>query len=244
MYNSPLIVSCGGGVNSGGLLVGLQERGTVVDHILFADTGNRDAEKPETYEFLDLLSDWLVAHSMPSVTFVRNDGKWGTLEADCLGGNRLPAIAYGWRTCSDKYKVRPQVKYLKSLYGPKLDGVTVAVGIDAGESHRAKPGNNPYQTVFPLIEWGWDRDDCAEAIKQAGLPVPIKSACFFCPSSKKHEVKWLRAHHPDLYARALRMERGANLTTIKGLGRSFSWETLVGPEIPRAMPCMCFDGED
>ena len=28
----------------------------------------------------------------------------------------------------------------------------------------------------------------------------MKSACFFCPASKKHELAWLQEHHPDLLA--------------------------------------------
>jgi hypothetical protein len=60
----------------------------------------------------------------------------------------------------------------------------------------------------------------------AGLPVPVKSACYFCPASKKAEITWLREHHPELLERALEIERNAQakLTSVKGLGRSFSWE--------------------
>ena len=57
----------------------------------------------------------------------------------------------------------------------------------------------------------------------------MKSACFFCPASKKEEIVWLREHHPELLERALAIERNAQakLTTVKGLGRSFSWSTYL-----------------
>jgi hypothetical protein len=78
---------------------------------------------------------------------------------------------------------------------------------------------------YPLLEFGYDRERCKAIITTAGLPVPLKSACFFCPASKKSEIVWLREQHPELLERALEIER--NLTSVKGVGRSFSWETYL-----------------
>jgi len=121
--------------------------------------------------------------------------------------------------------------------------VVKAVGLDAGEEHRATWAKSVpvkekrvsreawldqhyFAYWYPLMDWGYDRETCKRIIAQAGLPVPIKSACFFCPASKKNEIAWLHEHHPDLLDRALRIERNAqaNLTSMKGLGRSFAWE--------------------
>jgi hypothetical protein len=59
--------------------------------------------------------------------------------------------------------------------------------------------------------------------------VPLKSACFYCPATKKQKILWLQEHHPDLLERALAIERRAQacLRSVKGLGRSFSWETYA-----------------
>jgi hypothetical protein len=124
--------------------------------------------------------------------------------------------------------------------------VVKAIGLDAGEEHRltwartsAREGKSPSREAwldqhffsywYPLVEWGYDRQRCKAIITAAGLPVPIKSACFFCPASKKQEIVWLQEHHPDLLKRALEIERNAQakLTSVKGLGRSFSWETYL-----------------
>jgi hypothetical protein len=50
----------------------------------------------------------------------------------------------------------------------------------------------------------------------------MKSACFYCPVSKKPEILWLREHHPELLARALAIEHDAQpkLASVKGLDRS------------------------
>jgi hypothetical protein len=124
--------------------------------------------------------------------------------------------------------------------------VVKALGLDAGEGPRVRWQTRPppegkrlsrdqrldrdYFTYwYPLFEWGYDRQRCQEVIRAAGLPVPMKSACFFCPASKRAEILWLREHHPALLERALAIERSARdgLTSVKGLGRSFSWEAYL-----------------
>lgn len=245
MSSEPLVVSWGGGVNSTAMLIGMHERGIYPNLVLFADTGG---EKPETYEYRDVFDDWLIAHGMRSIITVRNDGMYVTLENNCLQKQMLPSIAYGFKSCSDKYKRRPQEKFERLMFPTQQ--LRKAIGYDAGESRRATwDETSRYIYWFPLIEWGWDRDTCVKTIEAAGLPVPIKSACFFCPSSRKAEVEWLAKTHPDLFDRATAMERNANLTAIKGLGRRYSWSQLIADKTLRAieqpaLPCMCFDGED
>jgi len=70
--------------------------------------------------------------------------------------------------------------------------------------------------------------------------VPPKSACWFFPASKKREIVWLREHHPELLKRALAIEENAkpNLTSVVGLGRSFSWgEFLDELDDTPLLPC-------
>ena len=122
-------------------------------------------------------------------------------------------------------------------------GVVKAIGLDAGENHRTtwaqtKPvkerrpsreawlDEHYFTYWYPLLnDWQMDRAACEQVIRDAGLPVPPKSACWFCPASKKSEILWLREHHPRLLDRALTIERQAlpGLTSVKGLGRSFAW---------------------
>lgn len=234
------VVSYGAGTNSTAMLVGLHERGERPDAILFADTGG---ERPETYRHLNVVSEWCESIGFPRIVTVTAPNK--LLEQDCLDRKSLPAIAYGFKTCSLRWKVEPQNKWLRN--NGMSDAVRL-IGIDAGEPHRVKDYPN---TRYPLIEWDWGRDECVEAIGRAGLPQPGKSACFFCPSSKPREVLELKRNHPDLLARALAMEANAELTTIRGLGRSWSWAELVKYDDSQMdmfghsldVPCGCYDGE-
>lgn len=64
-----------------------------------------------------------------------------------------------------------------------------------------------YDVEYPLREWGLDRAACGRIITAAGLPLPPKSACFFCPAMKQIEIEQLRHEDPTLYALAIEMER-------------------------------------
>lgn len=105
-----VVASFGGGVNSTAMLIGMVERGETCDHILFADTGG---EKPHTDAHVLEFSEWLVTHGMPAITTVRKADL--TLEQDCLNRKALPSVAYGFKSCSDHFKMRPQHAYLKSI---------------------------------------------------------------------------------------------------------------------------------
>lgn len=62
----------------------------------------------------------------------------------------------------------------------------LAFGFDASETARARRASEydgPVRVAeFPLIEWGWDRNDCLRYIEQtAGISSWPKSACVYCP---------------------------------------------------------------
>lgn len=248
------VASFGGGTDSTAMLIGCWQRGIKVDLILFADTGG---EKPHTYEHIKEFSRWLVAHAMPEIIVVRY--KKETLEENCLRIKGLPSIAYGFKKCSLKFKVQPQDQYCNN-WKPAKDAwksgehVVKLIGYDASEDRRAKIATDKkYNYRYPLIEWGWTRRDCIDVIKFAGLPLPGKSACFFCPSSKAQEVKQLAKDYPELAARAVAMEKNAHLTDIKGLGRNFAWGDLLAFDDAQVkmfdddwstaeVPCGCYDG--
>jgi hypothetical protein len=56
---------------------------------------------------------------------------------------------------------------------------------------RLAPSVDSTTSRFPLMVWGMDLAACIHTIKSAGLPVPPKSSCYFCPSMKPQEVREL-----------------------------------------------------
>lgn len=252
--SDPVVLHYGMGTNSLGMLCWLVERDERPDLILSADT---QGEKPRTYESLKEVQDWLVKIGWPKINVVRYKTKFGeelSLEDDCLRRGTLPSIAFGFKTCSQRWKVRPQDYFLRDWplaqeTWKKGGKVIKLIGYDAGEERRAKPySDEKFEVRYPLIKWGWDRDDCVAAIRRMGLKQPGKSACFFCPSSKKWEVAALEREHPELHARALKMEENAKPNvSVAGLGRRFSWadvpfdvRQIVEEPVQPELPCGCF----
>jgi hypothetical protein len=179
----------------------------------------------------------------------------GTLPSLAYGGKscslkykRTPQDDYILRAYPEPQVVRSGGRVVRAIGfdAGERRRVVKAIGLDAGEGQRVRWQSRPpaegeklsrdqrldrdyFAYWYPLFEWGFDRQRCVEVIKAAGLPVPMKSACFFCPASKKQEILWLREKHPDLLQRALAIEDNAQqkLTSVKGLGRSFSWRSYL-----------------
>lgn len=244
-----ILVAFGGGTNSTAMLVGLHERGERPDLILFSDTGG---EKPHTYQHVEEVSAWCERVGFPAIQSVRAANT--TLEADCLRRKTLPSIVFGFKTCSQRFKGEPQEKFVNNWppareVWARGEKVSKLVGYDAGEERRVRPYDDPkYANRYPLIEWQWDREECIAAIARAGLAQPGKSACFFCPSSKKDEIHDLQRRYPDLMERALAMEDNAETSSVEGLGRNFSWRIFLHGDprqthlFPPDIACECYEG--
>lgn len=252
----PLVASYGIGQDSTAMMFEFLRRGIRPDKIQSADTGIRDAEKPETYEHADRMDALFRKWWGIGIDWCRTAGMYKGLEDNCLQKAMLPSKAYGRSSCSDKYKHQPMMMDLKrsplTIPGVKW---TRAIGYNASESHRVKYyDHKDFDEWYPLVEWQITRAEVRRICLDNLGYIPIKSACFFCPSSKAWEVRWLGKHHPELAARAVAMERAAmpNLINIKGLGRHWSWESVLAADEnqidmyndPDPLPCMCFDGDD
>lgn len=124
---------------------------------------------------------------------------------------RMSNGAPGTRSCTADFKIRPIGQWMRETLGATAeDPAYVALGISVDEIERAVPGVDPrasYQhRVYPLLDLGLRRSDCRGVIEAAGLPVPPKSACFFCPF---HDAEaWARLHRetPQLFDRACHLE--------------------------------------
>ncbi len=224
---SPLIINDGIGVDSMAMCILARDQGERPDLIMFADTGG---EKPETYAYVPVLNAWLAKAGFPALTIVRRPptgrvAQYSTLRDNCVANETLPSLAFNLKGCSLKWKQEAMDMFIlgvsrgknkRSGWRPALDAIaagvkiTKLIGYDAGpkDSKRGAHVKDSSHFVFryPLREAGWDREKCVEMILREGLPVPLKSACYFCPASQAWELHWLAAVHPDLFLDAIHME--------------------------------------
>jgi len=218
--------------------------------ITFADTGSEKKEtyayEPVIQDYLKQMGfpPVVTVRYKPSPDRVKN-GWYHTLEQQCLVNRTLPSWAFKRKKCSAKWKIGPQNKYRESLdefqtcWDKHYQGI-VAIGYDASPNDSRRSfkitDDQLYQYWYPLIELGWDRQRCLEEIRKEGLPgwsdhtgrkwikkggVPVKSACWFCPSTTAEELElYSQTEHGRDYLRAIvRMEDNCQeqLQVIEGL---------------------------
>jgi len=238
----PFMMSFGGGTNSMAMLIGIKKkRLRKPDWILMADPG---AEMPHTYRYIDIAQKWLKENKFPPITMVKYmNPDYSSLEDEITKKKTLPAKAFGFSTCSMKWKAQPQEKFIKAQpfmkeYMKRVGKIVTCLGIDFGEQRRIKnknSDNDSFEYFYPLIEWKWDRVRCIKEIHSQGLALPGKSSCFFCPSMRLHEIQELQRNYPELFKRAIAIEREAQGTLIpdsevSGLGRRRRWCDMVSAD--------------
>lgn len=248
-----LLAACyGAGVDSTALLVALKIADLRPGIITFADLLS---EKPETMAHLDRMQSILAQWGWPPITMCRKHTLPGTGYDDLYGNcinETLPSLAFGMRSCSIKWKQKPQDQAIKGCKsGPNASAphpiwieaqrrgerIVKLIGYDCSatdirRSKKLPTADADFDFLYPLQALGWTRQDCMDiitAVLGAGC-VPIKSACFFCPASKTWELFWLAAHHPDLLERALFLERNAltgRHSRFDEIQFGTTWEELV-----------------
>lgn len=217
-------VSYGGGVQSTALLVLAAQRVIDFPLFLFANVGPR-AESPATFAYLeDVARPYAAAHGIELVELRKHvrgqpDDLYERLVNPDLGYNGIP-----WRSsregppmsrsCTVSFKLEPIARELKARGASDEAPATVALGISLDEAHRANTRKaKPHERlVYPLIGIGEEtglrlrRIDCEALIRDAGLPVPPKSSCWFCPHHSMGAWADLRRDDPDRFEEAAELE--------------------------------------
>lgn len=125
----------------------------------------------------------------------------------------LPSRAPVRRSCTKHWKILPIRSWLLAHGAAADDPAVVLIGISTDEFHRAsnKFRHPAERAEYPLLDLGLSRQDCIRIIADAGLPVPGKSACWFCPFHSERDWSRRRVEAPELYERAVDLEEHLNL---------------------------------
>lgn len=193
------ILSFGGGVNSVALMILLIREGAPLDEVVFADTGG---EVPETYEYLQTTQDYLARHNIPFVVLSKRVGR--DLYSTSWRRRVFPSAIWRWSTRD--FKVLPILAHYRMIGGH----INQYLAIAYDEVERMRDSAAGYVTnIYPLIDRKIKRSGCIEIIQQEGLPIPVKSGCYFCPFNSLERWKWLSIQHPDLYQKAIDLEENS-----------------------------------
>lgn len=230
--------SFGGGWQSMAALV-LAAQGRIdFPLFLFANVGD-DSENPGTLSYFEqYAAPYAAAHGIELVQLWR-ETKNGreTIYRRIIdsNGRRQTIPVYlsngmpGGRACTHDFKIQVTGAELQRRGASPKNRAVVGMGISLDEISRMKPSNaKPYEElVYPLIDLRLRRSDCPSIIRGAGLPMPPKSSCDFCPIRKLSEWQDMYEHQPDRWARACRVEDTLNGENARK-GREPVYLTRVG----------------
>ena len=190
---------CGisGGKDSSALAVYLREKVPGMEYF-FCDTG---AELPETYEYLTRL-EVILGKPIVRLNAQRGFDHWFEVFRGALPSPQM-------RWCTKNMKIKPIEAWIGEAKAISY------VAIRADESNRkgyisTKPN---IETRFPFIEDGIDCDGVIRILEDAGIGLPTyyewrtRSGCYFCFYQRKAEWIGLAEQHPELFQRAVAIER-------------------------------------
>lgn len=239
--------SFGGGWQSMAALVLAARRELDYRLFVFANVGP-DSESPATLDYIDRYArPYARAHGLELVEVgrERRDGSAETLYGRLTrpGSRSLPIPvrmsngAPGTRACTADFKIRVIGKELKRRGASRSRPATVGIGISVDEVHRANARRcEPYERIaYPLLDLGIRRTDCERIIRSAGLPVPQKSSCWFCPFRRLESWFELRRQSPDLFVRACELEALLNRRR-DALGKDHVYLTSALRPLAEAVP--------
>ncbi len=242
------MISFGGGVNSVAMTIMLVEDGWR-GPIVFVDVGG---ENPQTYCYIDYFEREYLKPKGLEITRLspathpelyddkRLGGLVNTLEEYCLQRGIIPLLAVRW--CSVQFKRTP----LENWRVQQLISRT-CLGFDAGEVSRLR--DDP-AVRYSLADAGIHRPECRRIIQRAGLDVPVKSGCWFCPGMNLGELRRLYYDYPELYERSIALEDNASEANQKwatldphGISRrqhvKRRWQGQMQMDLSQWLPCAC-----
>lgn len=235
------MISFGAGVNSVAMtIVSIEDgwRGPIV----FADTGG---EHPETYCYLDYFERSYLRPRGLEVIRLMPGSPWHSskarlpLETYALSAGIIPLLSVRW--CTAEWKHDPLDRWRKDY---RIERPMIGFAIDE-PLRRRDPA-----AIYPLDDRGINRAECARIIQRAGLDIPRKSGCFFCPGQSLGQWRALYLDYPDLFWRAVALEDNANRhnqknATLDPHGIKLTdhlarrWEGQRQMDLSEWLPCLC-----
>lgn len=212
-------VSLSGGKDSTAMLLLMIERGMPIDAVLTADTG---MEFPEMYDHLRRLDDYLYCQRGIHLTVLRHPKGFEYLMFEepktkpssvenrqrlgvPLYGNGWPGVKVRWCTGQLKtHLINREVNRLK-----KERNALHYVGIAADEPARIR------DEQYPLVDWGITEKEALQICYDRGYDwgglyeIYHRCSCWCCPLQRIDELRKLRRHHPELWARLMELDRRA-----------------------------------
>lgn len=235
LVHSIKVFSYGGGVQSTAALVLAAQGKLDYKTFLFCNVG-ADSEHPDTLRYVhDVAMPYAQAHDIQLIELqATRFGQPETLYQRLMRPDRSVGIpvrmangAPGNRACTKDFKIMVVARWLRQHGSTKDNPAMVGMGISLDEFQRMRSDSGiAYETLdYPLIDLRLDRQQCANIIRDAGLPIPPKSSCWFCPFHSLKRWQEMRQDEPELFWKAAALEEWLNQKRENMLGKDKVWLT-------------------
>lgn len=212
--------SYGGGVQSTAALVLAAQKKIDFSIFLFSNVGD-DSEHPATLAYVrDVAMPYAAANGIELLELrrMRRDGSlFQTVYQRVTDLSyqqnlipfRLSNGTPGGRSCTADWKIGVIAREQKRRGATPESPAVCGLGISLDEFHRMKTDSGILWQIleYPLIDLRLTRQDCMNIIERAGLPIPPKSSCWFCPFHSLQKWREMRVKEPELFARSVEIER-------------------------------------
>jgi len=206
----PTVISYGGGIQSTALVVLAMRERWPIDEIVHVDL--LDAESPATREYVAYVREWLRGVYGRDVTVIERN-----MYQDMLDNPGFTPVPWHGRRekfmlkrqCTREYEVQPLQRYLYGRYPQERIGLMLGISVDEYRRMRDSSAAR-IEHVYPLVDRRLTRWQCREIVERAGLAVPWKSSCWFCPYRSSVSQWALVQRYPDLVGMARELEDRIN----------------------------------
>ena len=204
------------------MLLLMLEKNMPIDCVLYADT---TMEFPEMEAHIARLDDLLCRERGIHITVLRHPRGFEWMMFDepkqqrrCLErrarlgvppyGNGWPGVKVRW--CTGQLKTHLISKEVNRL--KKEKNALHYVGVAFDEAHRCE--DDPHKR-YPLVEWGITEAQALQICYDRGFDfgglykIYRRASCWCCPLQRIDELRKLREHHPELWARLRDMDHRA-----------------------------------
>jgi len=240
------VFSYGGGWQSNAALVLAAQGQLDYQTFLFCNVGD-DSEDPATLAYVrDYAMPYAATHGLDLIELrkIRRDGTPDTLLQTLNRSKRSLPIpvrmangAPGNRNCTPEFKIKVVARWTRDHGATPADPATVAIGFTVDEIHRVGGSPDVPGVVrdYPLLDLGLRRKDIPAILRDAGLPMPPKSACWFCPMHREETWQTMRQERPELFGRAVALEAMLN-ERRDTLGKDHVYLTRFGRPLADVIP--------
>lgn len=201
--------------------------------LVMSDTGN---EHQHTYDYVEETKTICEAAGIPFYFLTNDMGyhseAWATLTTQYKRNDTIGMCSARSAACTGNLKLAPIYRFIADYISKTYDiplhaqkhrryydfldrygKIRVLIGFAADEGRHLKPvpsepvyRKDCIEKQFPLVDLGWNRQDCQDYLRNGGHKVPYPSNCRMCHYKSLQELLWMARNDWEGYEEWVRLE--------------------------------------